>query len=126
MTDATAQQMAEGGWNLVWCTSEQELDTAQRHELRGLLTNGLLTPATLGDPEQRAKLDELIARVSKHPAMYAYHLIDEPNASQFPCARTAGCLLARARPAHLAYINLFPPMPPTSNSAPAALWLPPT
>jgi hypothetical protein len=31
MTDATAQQMAEGGWNLVWCTSEQELDTAQRH-----------------------------------------------------------------------------------------------
>ena len=108
MTDATAQQMAEGGWNLVWCTSEQELDTAQRHELRGLLTNGLLTPATLGDPESRAKLDEFIARVSKHPAMYAYHLIDEPNASQFPALGRLVAYLRERDPAHLAYINLFP------------------
>src|SRR5678815_311504 len=108
MTDMTAQQMAEGGWNLVWCTSEQELDTAQRHELRGLLTNGLLTPATLGDPESRAKLDELIARVSKHPAMYAYHLIDEPNASQFPALGRLVAYLRERDPAHLAYINLFP------------------
>jgi hypothetical protein len=108
MTDTTAQQMAEGGWNLVWCTSEQELDTAQRHELRGLLTNGLLTPATLGDPESRAKLDELIARVSKHPAMYAYHLIDEPNASQFPALGRLVAYLRERDPAHLAYINLFP------------------
>ena len=108
MTDATAKQMAEGGWNLVWCSSEQELDTAQRHELRGLLTNGLLTPATLGDPEQRAKLDELIARVSKHPAMYAYHLIDEPNASQFQALGRLVAYLRERDPAHLAYINLFP------------------
>src|SRR4051812_29583925 len=35
MTDATAQQMAEGGWNLVWCSSTQELDVADRHGLRG-------------------------------------------------------------------------------------------
>ena len=28
MTDATATQMAEGGFNLVWC-GEQELDVAQ-------------------------------------------------------------------------------------------------
>ena len=34
MTDATAAQMAEGGFNLVWC-GEKELDVAQRHGLRG-------------------------------------------------------------------------------------------
>src|SRR5215468_7101263 len=36
MTDATATQMAEGGWNLVWCT-EKELGVAQRHGLRAQL-----------------------------------------------------------------------------------------
>jgi hypothetical protein len=108
MTDATAQQMAEGGWNLVWCTSGQELDTAQRHGLRGLLTSGLLTPATLDDPAQRGKLEALIAEVSKHPAMYAYHITDEPSASQFPALGRLVAYLRERDPAHLAYINLFP------------------
>jgi hypothetical protein len=61
MTDATAAQMAEGGFNLVWC-GEKELDVAQRHGLRGQLTDGLLSPAALEDPAQRDKLDALIAR----------------------------------------------------------------
>src|SRR5262249_31799741 len=46
MTDATARQMADGGWNLVWCT-EPELDTARRHGLRAQLHDGLLSPANL-------------------------------------------------------------------------------
>ena len=108
MTDATAQQMAEGGWNLVWCANGQELDTAHRHGLRGLLTDGLLTPATLDDPERREKLDALIAGVSKHPAMYAYHITDEPNASQFPALGRLVAYLRERDSAHLAYINLFP------------------
>ena len=36
MTDKTAQQMSEGGWNLVWC-GESELDVAARHGLRAQL-----------------------------------------------------------------------------------------
>jgi hypothetical protein len=108
LTDAVAQQMVEGGFNLVWCGSEEELDVAQRHGLRGQLTNGLFTPGSLDDPDRRAQLDALIARVSKHPALYSYHLIDEPGASQFPAL---GRLVAHLRdldPQHLAYINLFP------------------
>ena len=31
LTDAVAQQMVEGGFNLVWCRSEKELDVAGRH-----------------------------------------------------------------------------------------------
>jgi hypothetical protein len=108
MTDATAKQMAEGGWNLVWCGNEQELDVADRHNLRGLLTDGLLAPASLDDPKRREKLDVLIARVSKHPALYAYHIIDEPNASQFPALGRLVAWLRERDPAHLAYINLFP------------------
>jgi NAD(P)-dependent dehydrogenase (short-subunit alcohol dehydrogenase family) len=67
MTDAVARQMAEGGWNLVWC-GEKDLDIVQRHGLRGQLQDALLNPVSLGDLKQREKLDALIARVRQHPA----------------------------------------------------------
>jgi hypothetical protein len=108
MTDAVAGQMAEGGWNLVWCQNEKELDTAHRHGLRGFLTDGLFAPASLDDPKRREKLDALILRVSRHPALYAYHLKDEPNAAQFPALGRLVAHLRERDPAHLAYINLFP------------------
>lgn len=107
MTDATARQMAEGGWNLVWC-SEKELEVVRQHGLRGQLTDPLLTPATLEDPAQRAKLDALIARVRQHPALYAYFITDEPNAKDFPALGRLVAYLRERDPVHLAYINLFP------------------
>ena len=59
LTDAAATQMAEGGWNLVWC-EEKELDVVHRHGLHGLITFDLLNPATLNDPAKRAELDAFI------------------------------------------------------------------
>jgi len=108
LTDAVAQQMTEGGFNLVWCGNEKELDVAHRHGLRGQLTDGLLTPASLDDPNRREQLDALIDRVSKHPALYSYYLIDEPNASQFPALGKLVAYMRERDPAHLTYINLFP------------------
>lgn len=108
LTDAVAQQMVEGGFNLVWCGSETELDVAHRHGLRGQLTNSLLAPASLDDPDRREQLDALIARVRRHPALYSYHLIDEPSASQFPSLGRLVAYLRDRDPLHLAYINLFP------------------
>lgn len=107
LTDAVAQQMAEGGFNVVWC-SEQQLDTAQRHGLRAQLSDGLLRPATLDDPAAREKLDALIARVRNHPAMYSYFITDEPSAGAFPPLGKLVAYLRQRDPAHMAYINLFP------------------
>jgi hypothetical protein len=107
MTDKTAQQMAEGGWNLVWC-SEKELDVVARHGLRGQLQDPLLAPAALEDPVQRKKLDELVARVQKHPALYSYFITDEPSATNFPGLGKLVEYLRKSDPTHLAYINLFP------------------
>lgn len=107
MTDAVAQQMAEGGWNLVWC-GEAELDTVQRHGLRGQLTHPLLAPASLDDPKKREQLDALLERVRRHPALYAYFIIDEPNASHFAALGRLVAHLRQRDPARLAYINLFP------------------
>jgi hypothetical protein len=108
MTDATAKQMADGGFNLVWCTSEAELDVAQRHGLRAQFHSGLISPKSLDTPDQKKQLDALIDKVSKHPAFYDYFITDEPSALAFP---ELGRLVAHLRardPAHLGYINLFP------------------
>jgi hypothetical protein len=107
LTDAVAKQMAEGGFNLAWC-SEQQLDVAQRHGLRAMLTDGLLAPATLDQPAQREKLDALIARVRKHPALYCYFITDEPSAPAFPALGKLFAYLRERDPGHMAYINLFP------------------
>ena len=107
MTDATAQQMAQGNWNVVWCT-EEELDVVLSHGLRAQLQNGLLDPATLDDAAKKAELDALIDRVKSHPALYSYFLRDEPNTAAFPGLARLVAYLRERDPAHLAYINLFP------------------
>src|SRR6476659_5541810 len=70
MSEAVVRQMKEGGFNVVWC-GEKDLDLLQKHGLRGMLQDALLAPATVDSPEQRAKLDALIERVRKHPALYS-------------------------------------------------------
>lgn len=107
MTDKTAQQMAGGGWNLVWC-KESELDVAARHGLRAQLQDGLLAPASLENSALRQQLDTLIERVRWHPALYSYFITDEPKATNFPALGRLVAYLREKDPAHLAYINLFP------------------
>ena len=108
MTDQVAQQMADGGFNLVWCNTEKEMDVAQRHHLRAQLQDGLLSPQALDNPAQRVKLDALVARVRRHPALYSYFIADEPGAAAFPQLGRLVAYLREHDPAHLAYINLFP------------------
>jgi len=107
MTDRAAQQMADGGWNLVWCT-EAELDVAGRHGLRAQLHDGLISPASLEDPAQREKLDQLIDRVRSNPALYCYFITDEPNVTNFTGLGKLVGYLRERDPAHMGYINLFP------------------
>src|SRR5262249_29211432 len=107
LSDAFADQLVEGGWNLAWA-EETGLDLARRHGLRVLLTSPLLGPATLEKPEERGKLEALVARVRAHPALHAYFITDEPAAGQFAALGKLVAFLREKDPAHLAYINLFP------------------
>jgi hypothetical protein len=108
LDDAAAEQIAAGGWNLAWCSSVQELDVAHRHGLRGLVSDPAIALGAPGDPARREALIALIDRVRSHPAMYAYHLVDEPSAKAFPELGELVAFLRERDPAHLAYINLLP------------------
>lgn len=108
MTDAVAKQMADGGWNLVWCKSAWELDTIQKHGLRGIVSSRLFNPDNLDSPETKARLDAFIDSVKNHPALYAYHVKDEPGASAFAHYARMANYLREMDPSHLAYLNLLP------------------
>jgi len=107
MSDKLATQMAEGGFNVVWC-SEKDLDLLQKHNLRGMLHDALVAPGSLDSPEKTKQLDALIDRVKTHPAFYSYYIIDEPSAATFPALGKLTAHLHQRDPAHMPYINLFP------------------
>ncbi|WAC19113.1 hypothetical protein OVA24_17950 [Luteolibacter sp. SL250] len=108
LDDATAGRLAQGGWNLVWC-HERELDVAHRHGLRAHLHHPVLMRLdVLDNPQAKAELDALITRVKDHPALYSYHLTDEPDAGKFPRLGRIVAYLREQDPGTLAYINLLP------------------
>jgi hypothetical protein len=106
-TDQALAAVAAEHYNLTWIPVEG-LDVAAKHKLRAMLTSDLLSPATLHDAAKRAKLDALIAKVKRHPAMEAYFITDEPGAGAFPGLGELVAYLRKRDPAHLAYINLYP------------------
>ena len=107
MTEQVATQMAEGGFNVVWC-KENELDLVHKHGLRGMVHDGFLSPSSLDKPAQQQQLDALIDRIRRHPAFYSYYIIDEPGASTSAALGKLTAHLRQRDPAHMAYINLFP------------------
>lgn len=108
LDDAAAERLAGAGWNLVWC-HENELDTAHRHGLRAHLYHPVLTRLdTLDNPAAKAELDALIGRVKDHPALYSYHLTDEPDAGKFSRLGRIVAYLREKDPGTMAYINLLP------------------
>lgn len=107
MTEQVVRQMADGGFNVVWCGADQ-LDLVHRFGLRGMVHDALLTPASLDTPAQREKLGQLVDRVRNHPAFYSYYIIDEPAASAFPGLGRLTAYLRQRDPSHMPYINLFP------------------
>lgn len=94
LTNSNAQQMTEGGWNLVWANSLAELNVAQANGLRAMWT-GSLDDAT-------------VTQIRAHPALFSYYLVDEPSAAQFASLGATVAHLRALDPVHMSYINLFP------------------
>lgn len=105
LDDRAAAQVRAGGWNLGWAKNAEDLDVYHRHGIRAML---VINTPNVDDPAQAKALDALIERVRSHPALYAYHLVDEPGAGAFPALGKLVAYLRQRDPAHMAYINLLP------------------
>ena len=71
LTHGLAQKLVDGGFNLAWGTTVEDLDVAHAHGLRvDLISWDMREPGSLDDPVVRARMDALIESVKDHPAMY--------------------------------------------------------
>ena len=116
ISPAVAENLAEGGFNLMFCRNIEDLDIAHAHGLRGMLYvhegkppwRNVFDTSALDDPEWLAKLDALLEKVKDHPALYAYNVYDEPGAKEFPALGKIVAYVRQRDPKHMIYINLFP------------------
>lgn len=77
---------------------EKALDIAQQTGVK-LLPNC---------PELKSAPEATVKRLMKHPALFGYHLRDEPNATDFPELATWVKKIQAVDKDHPCYINLFP------------------
>lgn len=59
-------------------------------------------------PELQSEPEKTVKRLMKHPALFGYHLRDEPNAKDFPELATWVKRIRAIDKQHPCYINLFP------------------
>lgn len=88
-----------------WANRPGDLDIYHRHRLRALYSIGV---PDLDNPAQAKALDATIEQVRNHPALFRYHLADEPGIGAFPRLGRLVAYLRQRDPGRLAYINLFP------------------
>ena len=126
LTPAIAEQAVSGGFNLVWINDLSQLAIAEHYGLRAQYVisghqpqNNLFFPrsANWPSPADVPAINALIDQFKRSAAAFSYFVIDEPSASRFSHLAEIVAYLGQRDPAHLAYINLFPPMksPPTSG-----------
>jgi hypothetical protein len=61
-----------------------------------------------GKPENKAALDAIVKDYSDHPALFGYHIVDEPAAGSFAGLAEVVAYLKEKDPKHPGYINLLP------------------
>lgn len=110
--EETLAKMAECGINSVAFVPEKMLDACQKHGIRAILYD----PALAGerwdaafDADRAVKaLPELLQRVNHHPAVWGYHLKDEPSVDMYPALGRVSEAMRKLAPGKWPYINLLP------------------
>lgn len=89
-------------------TNKLVLDAAAERGLKVMMSDGRIDQARCHPEQMRELLAAVVADYSSYPALFGYHIVDEPNSSAFPVLAAIRETLAELDPAHEAYINLFP------------------
>ena len=83
--EETIRKMAEAGINAIAFTPPELLDACEKYGVKAIVFDARVTPKwdEQFDAEKgNAALRELIAKYNDHPAVYGYHLKDEPDGNQ--------------------------------------------
>jgi len=107
ISDATLQQLKEGGFNLVWASSKEDLDLIGKWGLRGICKLGIGRGKNL-DPNDCEPFKARLASLKDHPALYVYHQCDEPPAGWFAGLAADSRIARSVDPKHPTWVNLLP------------------
>lgn len=111
--EATIRKMAECGINLIAFVPPTLLDACWKHRVRAIVFDDRLTPnwdKPFESKRANEALPQIIKKYNEHPAVFGYHLKDEPDAGQFAALGASAQLVRELAPGKWPYINLPPGM----------------
>ena len=112
-SEDTIQKMAECGVNLIAFVPPQLLDACEKHGVKAIVFDPRVTPAwdkPFSSKVANDVLPEIIEKYNDHPAVFGYHLKDEPDGGQFAELAKSAELVRKLAPGKWPYINLTPGM----------------
>ena len=115
-TKAAYEEARECGFNLAGFVHVEDLDTVHDAGLKGFVSDPSINirgtaadgSSGLSDDQINAAVKDLVARTAKHPAVFGYHIIDEPSRKLVPTVARWAKAFSAAAPDLVAYTNFFP------------------
>jgi hypothetical protein len=97
---------ADGGLSIE--QNKKLLDFCQQVGLKAVISDGRMCQAIGGSEPRKNGLDAIIADYGSHPALFGYHIVDEPSAAAFDGLAEVNAYLKEKDPRHPGFVNLFP------------------
>lgn len=88
------------------------LDLAREAGMRMLLAHPAyhVTAGFKLTAKKRREIESVVNRMKDHPALYSYHLVDEPRYGSLKVLGKVAAFVRELDPYHPAYVNHFPPI----------------
>ncbi len=106
-------EMAEAGLNLVTLegspdTNKKALDVCEKLGLLATVIDSRMGEALRMETGWEKIVEAIVGDYKDYPALFNYHVLDEPSNAVFPALRAVSDKLLELDPKHEPYINLFP------------------
>ena len=108
------QDLADAGFTINFShvfdypTNKMALDLAQQVGIKLLIGDRRINPNESVDTEAMVKIDAVVEDYRNHPALFGYHVRDEPSAEIYGNMAVIRNRILANDPDHLVYGNLFP------------------
>ncbi len=109
--EATIKKMADCGINMIAFTPPRLLNACEQYGVKAIIYDERILPVYSQPFKAEAAnpvLKELIKKYNDHPALFGYHLKDEPPPDEFDELGESVALVNKLAPGKWAYINMLP------------------